>query len=95
MLPENSYEGESLVAFVVTLVVHSQIHDFEVEHVVRPAFVLLVSLQSTYNLSPQQELSGRNGIETLTPKELDCTSRSRVHTQTSGRLLLGSYHIIN
>ena len=28
--------------------VHSQIHDFEVEHVVRPACGLTVSLQSTY-----------------------------------------------
>ena len=28
--------------------IHSQIHDFEVEHVVRPVCVLSVSLQSTY-----------------------------------------------
>ena len=43
--------------------------------------------------SPQQELAGRNCMGTLTPMEL-CRN-SRVHTQTSGRLLPGSYHIIN
>ena len=30
------------------LYLHSQLHDIEVEHVVRPAFVLSVLLQSTY-----------------------------------------------
>ena len=37
-----------LIQVIMNSELHSQIHDFEVEHVVRPACVFLVSLLSTF-----------------------------------------------